>query len=131
MRRSWRPLGSLLDLLFVNCEGYVFAQDNSYADYIQWVRSAQVDSAVFFATTGVTVQDQIYLRDLERLHRERDAVAGDLATLSMAAANQADPAAAVSAATPVEANRLALEALGVFTRIRSQYPPPDPLSSAS
>jgi len=125
MRLIWRPLGALLDLLFSNCDGYVFAEDNSFADYIEWVRSAQVDSAVFFTTTGVTVQDQIYLRNLEKLHREQDAAAGDLATLRMAVVNPGDEAAGVRAANPVEANRLALEALGVFHRLADYYPPLD------
>src|SRR3546814_2262834 len=43
----------------------------------------------------------------------------------MAAANPADTAAAVRAANPVEANRLALEALGVFHRLADYYPPLD------
>src|SRR3546814_5898732 len=125
MRLIWRPLGSLLDLLFSNCDGYVFAEDNSFADYIEWVRSAQVDSAVFFTTTGVTVQDQIYLRNLEKLHREQEASAGDLATLRMAVVNPGDEAAAVRAANPAEANRLALEALGGFHRLADYYTPLD------
>src|SRR3546814_18936678 len=43
----------------------------------------------------------------------------------MAAANPADTAAAVRAANPVEANRLALEALGVFHRLADYYLPLD------
>src|SRR3546814_11276388 len=86
---------------------------------------AQVDSAVFFTTTGVTVQDQIYLRNLEKLHREQEASAGDLATLRMAVVNPGDEAAAVRAANPAEANRLALEAPGVFHRLADYYPPLD------
>lgn len=130
MRLIWRPLGTLLDLLFSNCEGYVFAEDNSYSDYINWVRSAQVDSAVFFATTGVTVQDQLYLRKLERLQRECDpgvavtnGVTGDQAVARMALRNPALDAEDVRRADPLNANRLALEALGVFYRLADYYPP--------
>lgn len=132
MRLIWRPLGPLLDLLFANCDGYVFAADNSYSDYINWVRSAQVDSAVFFATTGVTVQDQLYLRKLERVQRECDpvqpdaeGVTGDQKIARMALRNPALDAEDARAADPQSANRLALEALGVFYRLADYYPPLD------
>ena len=132
MRLIWRPLGPLLDLLFANCDGYVFAEDNSYSDYINWVRSAQVDSAVFFATTGVTVQDQLYLRELERLQRERDpaqpdrkGVTGDQKIARLALRNPALDAEEIRNADPLNTNRLALEALGVFYRLADYYPPLD------
>src|SRR3546814_3958706 len=43
----------------------------------------------------------------------------------MAVVNPGDEAAAVRAANPAEANRLALEALGVFHRLADYYPPLD------
>ncbi|HEX4846604.1 MAG TPA: hypothetical protein VFV30_00545, partial [Novosphingobium sp.] len=126
MRLIWNPLGSLLDLLFANCDGYVFACDNSFEDYINWVRSAQVDSAVFFTTTGVTVADQLYLRNLEKLHRESEPAAGDLAITRMAVRNPGDVAGEwreASLGNTFAAHRLALEALGVFYRLADYYPP--------
>jgi deferrochelatase/peroxidase EfeB len=132
MRLIWKPLGPLLDLLFCNCEGYVFSQDNSYEDYIAWVRSAQIDSAVFFTTTGVTVSDQLYLRRLEKLQRERDPLASDRLITQLRVENPGETAETFRV-TPgpnglpgrnqVTTNRLALEALGVFYRLSDYYPP--------
>ena len=70
MRLIWDPLGSLLDIVFCNCEGYVTANDHSFEDYLAWVRSAQVDSDFFYAASGTTVIDVQYLSEIERLHRE-------------------------------------------------------------
>jgi Dyp-type peroxidase family len=120
MRLIWRPLGPLLDLLLCNCERYVRATENSCEDYLAWIRSAQIDSAVFFTTTGVTVGDQIYLRKMEILQREGKS---DLDLTQMAMPDPAVEAAKVRNADPRRANRLALEALGVLYRISDFYPP--------
>lgn len=141
MRLIWKPLGPLLDLLFCNCDGYVFSQDNSYEDYIAWVRSAQVDSAVFFTTTGVTVSDQLYLRKLERTQRtgfpaEQDELEAyrrmdraiarqrveNPGKLAMDFRDVQDPRG-LPTRNHVTTNRLALEALGVFYRLSDYYPP--------
>ena len=33
MRRIWRDLGPLLDLIFCNCEGYLLSVESSFAAY--------------------------------------------------------------------------------------------------
>lgn len=120
MRLIWRPLGPLLDLLLCNCEGYVRATESSCDDYLAWVRSAQIDSAVFFTTTGITVSDQVYLRKLEVLQRAGES---DAALAAITRPDPAEAAATVRAADPRRANRLALEALGVLYRLSDFYPP--------
>ena len=120
MRLIWRPLGPLLDLLLCNCEGYVRATENSSEDYLAWVRSAQIDSAVFFTTTGITVSDQVYLRKMEVLQRIGES---DAALIAMTLPDPAEAAAGVRAGDPRRANRLALEALGVLFRLSDFYPP--------
>jgi hypothetical protein len=55
IRLIWNPLGTFLDVLFCNCDGYVTAYDHSFADYAAWVRANQVDSTIFHATTPQTV----------------------------------------------------------------------------
>jgi deferrochelatase/peroxidase EfeB len=127
IRLIWRPLGPLLDLLFCNCEGYVFAGDNSFQDYAEWVRSAQVDSAVFFTSTGITVKDQYYLRKLERLQRESDPASADLSIARLTCPDPGEEAAKARGLDPMTANRLALEALGVLYRLSDFYPRLDPL----
>jgi hypothetical protein len=78
MRLIWDPLGPFLDLLFCNCEGYVAAGDNSFSDYAAWVRANQMDSGIFYSTTGLTVKDHLYLSKLDRIQRQSDPMVGDL-----------------------------------------------------
>ncbi|HEX8572892.1 MAG TPA: hypothetical protein VF759_09085 [Allosphingosinicella sp.] len=125
MRLIWRPLGIFLDLLFCNCEGYKPAGDNGFPDYFEWVRKSQVDSAMFYSTTGLTVRDQIYLRDLERIQRaETDPVKADLDLCRMTMADPEDAAALDrSGDNEMKAHGLALEALNVLYRLADYYPP--------
>ena len=70
MRRIWRDLGPLLDVMFCNCDGYLLSHDHTFADYSGWVRSAQVDTAFFYNATSLTVSDLVYLREAERWRRD-------------------------------------------------------------
>ena len=63
MRLIWKPLGPFLDLLFCNCEDYVTAGDHGFDEYAQWVRDNQIDSAIFYSTTGLTVRRHAAERD--------------------------------------------------------------------
>jgi len=129
MRLIWKPLGPFLDLLFCNCEGYVTAGDHGFAEYAQWVRDNQMDSAIFYATTGLTVRDHLYLGKLEQLQRSMPSGAADQA---IARLTMPDPEAAAraerlkgTANLPqyLEIHRLALEALTVLYRLADYYPP--------
>ena len=77
MRLIWKPLGPFLDLLFCNCEDYVTAGDHGFDEYAQWVRDNQIDSAIFYSTTGLTVRDHLYLGRLEQVQRADRHAAGD------------------------------------------------------
>lgn len=124
MRLIWRPLGYFLDLLFCNCEGYKPAGDHSFADYLKWVRGAQVDSAIFYSTTGLTVRDQIYLQTLERLQRETGPAAAELALTRLTCPDrEAEAASDRTGPNELEANILGLEALNVLYRLADYYPP--------
>lgn len=134
MRLIWKPLGSFLDLLFCNCEGYVTAGDHGFAEYAQWVRDHQMDSAIFYSTTGLTVKDALYLNRLDRLQREPGATELDIARMTMpnpeSAAKDIRDAAMADLSKPKPAiegmfkiHELALEALTVLFRIADFYPP--------
>jgi deferrochelatase/peroxidase EfeB len=134
MRLIWDPLGPFLDLLFCNCEGYVTAGDHSFDEYAQWVRDNQMDSAIFYATTGLTVRDQIYLGRLEQLQRSRPAAQSDfeIARLTMPDPKQAATAERLKALADLAAkdptqyrniHELALQALTVLYRLADFYPP--------
>lgn len=99
MRRIWRDLGPLLDLVFCNCEGYLLSSAHPYTAYAAWVRQAQVATDFYYEGSAFTVSD---LQDLRR------------STGSPAAA---PPAAA---GTPLEQARPGMVAL---YRLTDMYPP--------
>lgn len=134
MRLIWKPLGPFLDLLFCNCEGYVTASEHCFEEYAQWVRDNQVDSAIFYAATGLTVRDHLYLSRLEYLTRSRPAAAADREIGCMTMPKPEEAAAAERAFAMerlaekdvrhvVKIHELALEALTVLYRLADYYPP--------
>ncbi len=125
LRLIWDPLGPFLDLLFCNCDGYVTASEHSFEEYAAWVRDHQVDSAIFYATTGLTVRDHLYLNRLEQMQRARTGAAADKAIACMtmprpeaAAAKERDDRTQLT-----KIHELALEALTVLYRLADFYPP--------
>ena len=122
MRLIWRPLGPFLDLLFCNCEGYVTATDHSFDEYAQWVRDNQMDSAIFYAATGITVRDIGYLTHVERLQRA-GAGAVDLAGATMPDPEAASAATRANPAYLKKVLELGLEALTVLYKLADFYPP--------
>lgn len=134
MRLIWDPLGPFLDLLFCNCEGYVTAAEHSFDEFAQWVRDHQMDSAIFYATTGVTIRDDLYLSRLDQVHRSRTPAEGDREIARM---TMPDPEAAAKAERDKalrdlahgdrtqyrKSHELALEALTVLYRLADYYPP--------
>lgn len=129
MRLIWNPLGTFLDLLFCNCDGYVTASEHSFEEYAQWVRDNQVDSSIFYASTGLGVRDHLYLNRLEQVLRARPVTTCDreLAGMTMPNPELAAKAERLLAATDSEhatkIHELALEALTVLYRLADYYPP--------
>lgn len=131
MRLIWDPLGPFLDLLLCNCvpycedqsDGYRLAQESSFEEYATWVRKHQLDPAIFYSTTGLTVRDQIYLTKLEKFQRTLDPAAGDHAIAKMTHDLPEVLAADVRHAFLAETIRLGFEALTVLFRLADYYPP--------
>jgi Dyp-type peroxidase family len=123
MRLIWRPLGTFLDLVLCNCEGYVPSTE-SFEKYAAWVRANQLDSAIFYASSGLTVADTIYLEELERIQREKAPDDSDLEIAELSAKTPDRAAAEEFGSDPVGALRLALEALNVLYKLADYYPPP-------
>lgn len=63
MRRIWRPLGPLLDLIFCNCEGYLLSTQHGFPAYAAWVRQAQVETGFYYEASPLTVSDLHLLAD--------------------------------------------------------------------
>lgn len=121
IRLIWRPLGTFLDLIFCNCDGYKLAATHDFATYADWVRKSQVDSAFFYAASGLSVSDVQYLDQLERLQRNR--VDCDPAILAMRVTDPLTAAADVRRQHPVETAIQAAEGLAVLYRLTDLYPP--------
>ena len=123
IRRIYDPLGPFLDLVLCNCEGYVPATRCGFEEYSQWVRDNQLDSAIFYSTSGLTVGDKIYLEELERIHRSNtpDVAEGEISRFAFDTPDEA--AATVREDHPRESLVLGLEALNVLYKLTDFYPP--------
>lgn len=136
MRLIWDPLGPFLDLIFCNCDGYVPAGDNSCEDFLRWVRENQVDSAIFYATSGASIRDDRYHATIDRLLRAADfeAQQRELATVRQTMVDPQFEAKQIQdrlvrPQSPAELkaflklHELALEVLTVLFRLADFYPP--------
>ncbi len=123
IREIWRPLGYFLDLVLCNCEGYVAASDSSFEEYAQWVRDNQLDSAIFYSTSGLTVEDKIYLSDVEQilLHHHNDNPIERVAKHTFKHPDEA--ANEEMRRDPERALTLGAEALNVLYKLTDFYPP--------
>ena len=126
IRLIWDPLGSLLDIVFCNCEGYPAAEDNSFDTYLAWVRKSQIDSDFFYAASNHSVVDVQYLSQIERLHREGREPNIEIANAAMVATRPGDLSAAVRKANPADTLELGIEALVALYRLADFYPPDRP-----
>lgn len=104
MRRIWRDLGPLLDIIFCNCEDYLDSFNHDYPAYAGWVRSAQVETQFFYNASSLTVNDLHYLRRKvsDDLDIKRDVV---------------DDEAPIALATPEEEEKFLDQALPALTAL--------------
>ncbi len=124
MRQIWQPMGVFLDLVLCNCEGYLPAQQTNYEDYINWVRSHLLDTAMFYVVSGRTVKDQFYLQEVERIQREtEDLHEQDVAIATLAIRSPEEDADEIRLNNRSETMKLALEALNVLYQLTRYYPP--------
>lgn len=132
IRIIWRDVGTLLDVIFCNCEGYVPAYSNGVEEYFEWVRKAQIEAQFFYNAAPITVDDLQYLRQAERLHRETPgSSASDLEAVHLIIENPETVALATahdnlkSAHTPKGAETtetIGLKALSALYRLTEVYP---------
>lgn len=73
IRKVWRDLGPLLDVIFCHCQDYPLAADHPFEVYVDWIRRQQVQAGFFYIASGLSVGDLRYLVDVERLQRDGDA----------------------------------------------------------
>jgi hypothetical protein len=126
LRVIYRDLGSLLDAIFCNCVGYPLARRNGYEAYERWVRAHEVDGGIYYTESSMSVGDQRYLRQVERIQREqRDPVTADrqIAGLSLPnATTRAHDSLVQALSNPVHALDLAFRSLRSLYALRPLYP---------
>ncbi|MEO1662756.1 MAG: hypothetical protein AAFR51_17345 [Pseudomonadota bacterium] len=127
MRLIWEPLGAFLDLVLCNCEGYVPSIDHDFETYAQWVRDNQLDSAIFYSTSGLTVKDKIYLSDIEEVQRSNSGPVGFETIAQHSIRHPDDVAKGIrdSQSGRLLAWKLGLEALNVLFKLADYYPGDD------
>ncbi len=139
LRIVWREVGTLLDVIFCNCDGYPISTECDFATYGQWITDARTDTRFFYNNSNLTVDDLQYLQQLERLQRDGSVSpppppgpgrlrAADLRRLDREASalKAQDPGAqalATANAYPAEALALGLQALSIIYRLTDVYPP--------
>ena len=125
IRLIYEPLGTFLDLVLCNCEGYKPARSNDFETYAEWVRSSQLDSAIFYSTSGMSVGDKIYFEDLDLIQRTKsaEAAADDISRLTFKTPDARAEAVRDDPANFREALSLGLEALNVLYKLTDLYPP--------
>jgi len=130
IRILWQKVGTLLDVIFCNSDGYVSALDNGFEAWCGWVRSVQVETEFFFSTPGLTVDDFYYLREAENLHRrcpvdKKENTDLAAARLAWGSVEQVawDTARHLSPLALAETARQGFQALSVLHRLTYMYVP--------
>lgn len=121
LRTIWRDVGTLLDLIFCNCEGYPISAECTFAEYGKWISDARTDTRFFYNNSNLTVDDLQYLSQAERLQRGN--VAGDLACAEMVAEDPERMAIRTALAAWPETLTQGMQALSVLYRLADLYPP--------
>ena len=129
IRVLWQKVGTLLDAIFCNTEGYVLSSEGFDA-WCGWVNRVQVETGFFFNTHALTVGDVHYLRAQELRHRsEPDPAIASLATVRMCSPSAEEIAYEVgqtSTLNAVDTLRQGLQALALLFRMTDLYLPGTP-----
>ncbi|CAN5139043.1 hypothetical protein BH11PSE10_BH11PSE10_20370 [soil metagenome] len=119
MRLIWKPLGTLLDLIFCHNASYPQAWRCSFDEYIRWVRANEVRGRFFYADSGASVADAAYLKQLEAQQRRLGGTpAADAAATGLAL----PPPGGTAGATP-DSVRSALRLLKTVHGLGRLFPP--------
>jgi Dyp-type peroxidase family len=76
-RVLWQKTGRLLDVIYCNTVDYVTAWDHPYEEWLAWARRVQLETDFFYGVPSATVDDQRFLRDMERRSIRHPASAAD------------------------------------------------------
>jgi len=129
IRVLWEKVGTLLDIIFCNTEGYVLST-GTFEAWAGWVHRVQVETAFYFNTHGLTVDDVHYLRKVESIHRALPgSPEADLNAVRAHVPSAEEIAGKASVAGPLaqaECLRQGLQSLAVLFRNTDMYLPGTP-----
>lgn len=128
IRVLWQKVGTLLDIIFFDTEGYVSAYDNRFEQWEAWCRRVQVETHFFYGMPNLTVDDVRYLRHEEQCHRQMPGQPGaDLVAVRYAVQSPEQlswqVAAKTSAQTSLETMKQGFESLAALYRLADLYLP--------
>ncbi len=121
LRIIWREVGTLLDVIFCNCDGYPISYDSTFAEYGEWIRNARTNTKFFFKPTAMTYDDGQYLREVEKLFSDQPA--SDLAAFQAVADNPTETAKKTSLAFYKYTVKQGMQALATLYRLADLYEP--------
>lgn len=124
LRVIWREVGTLLDMIFCNCEGYPISSQVSFETYGQWIAQARTDTRFLYHNGNATVDDLDWLRQLERLAREQaNSLDKDLQAATLVVQDPATLAGAIATQHPTDTLKLGMKALAIIYRLTDLFVP--------
>lgn len=121
LRIIWREVGTLLDVIFCNCEGYPISFDHSFEVYGEWIRNARTNTRFFYKANAATYDDGQYLRQVEKLFG--DGPASDLEAYRTLVSDPKDVAKKASLSRFDYTVKQGMQALAVLYRLADLYQP--------
>ena len=134
IRDVWRVIGKLLDVILLNCEGYLrtegklsggHSSDLGFKAFELWIRKNQINTDTFYINQDQTVRDVIYLEELERqIHTRRNTDRFDTQSLIAATPEQSasqQRAKFKSAEQYIEYLKLGVKAMTAFHGMTYTY----------
>lgn len=124
LRTVWRDVGTLLDLIFCNCEGYPLSAESTFDEYGRWIADVRTDTRFFYNNGNLSVDDLQVLQQAERLQRDgADLAKNDAATTGLAAVDPERTALDTALANPYDTLTQGMQALSVLYRLTDLFPP--------
>jgi Dyp-type peroxidase family len=127
LRTVWRDVGTLLDLIFCNCEGYPISAECTFDAYGKWISDVRTDTRFFYNNSNLSVDDLQVLQQAERIQRDSlDLAKNDVASTGLVAADPERTAIDTALLEWPETLTQGMQALSVLYRLTDLFPPDVP-----
>lgn len=124
LRTVWRDVGTLLDLIFCNCEGYPISAECTFDTYGKWITDVRTDTRFFYNNSNLSVDDLQVLQQAERIQRDGlDLVTSEVASTGLTALDPERAAIDTALGNPFDTLTQGMQALSVLYRLTDLFPP--------